>query len=104
MYGEESGKYTMERKRKSIQRISNMNIEGKVSYKDTTTYRGTNITSVRVTKYKRNKLNALIQLGKADNIDTLINILLDEYIETSLVKDEKKTFNFVLDIIQKRDC
>ncbi|MFJ7953008.1 DUF5388 domain-containing protein [Lysinibacillus sp. NPDC096418] len=61
------------------------------------------ITSVRVTKPTRNRLNALIQLGKADNVDTLIDILLDEYIETNLVKDEKKTFNLVLDIIQKRD-
>ncbi|MED3804411.1 DUF5388 domain-containing protein [Lysinibacillus xylanilyticus] len=61
------------------------------------------ITSVRVTKTTRNKLNALIQLGKADNVDSLIDILLDEYIETSLVKDEEKTFNLILDIIQKRD-
>lgn len=63
----------------------------------------TTITSVRVTKNTRNKLNALIQLGKADNVDSLIDILLDEYIETNLVKEEKKTFNLVLDIIQKRD-
>ena len=61
------------------------------------------ITSVRVTKTTRNKLNALIQLGKADNVDTLIDILLDEYIETNLLKDEKKTFNLILDIIQNRD-
>ena len=61
------------------------------------------ITSVRVTKATRNKLNALIQLGKADSVDVLIDILLDEYIENNLVKDEKKTFNIVLDVIQKRD-
>ena len=61
------------------------------------------ITSVRVTKPTRNKLNALIQLGKADNVDTLIDIILDEYIETNLVKEEKKTFNLIFDIIQKRD-
>ncbi|MEK4231338.1 DUF5388 domain-containing protein [Solibacillus sp. FSL H8-0538] len=61
------------------------------------------ITSVRVTKATRNKLNALIQLGKADNVDNLIDILLDEYIESSLVNDEKKTFHLVLEIIQKRD-
>lgn len=61
------------------------------------------ITSVRVTKTTRNKLNALIQLGKADNVDSLIDILLDEYIKTNLVKDEEKTFNLILDIIQKRD-
>lgn len=61
------------------------------------------ITSVRVTKATRNKLNALIQLGKAENVDILIDILLDEYIENTLIKEEKKTFNLVLDIIQKRD-
>ena len=61
------------------------------------------ITSVRVTKQTRNKLNALIQLGKADNADMLIDIILDEYIETNLLEDEKKTFNLIFDIIQKRD-
>lgn len=61
------------------------------------------ITSVRVSKITRNKLNALIQLGKADNVDVLIDILLDEYMENNLVKDEKKTYNLILDIIQKRD-
>lgn len=61
------------------------------------------ITSVRVTKATRNKLNALIQLGKADSVDVLLDILLDEYIENNLIKDEKKTFNIVLEVIQKRD-
>lgn len=61
------------------------------------------ITSVRVTKTTRNKLNALIQLGKADSVDVIIDILLDEYVENNLVKDEKKTFNLILDILQKRD-
>ena len=61
------------------------------------------ITSVRVTKATRNKLNALIQLGKADSVDVMIDILLDDYVENNLVKDEKKTFNLILDILQKRD-
>lgn len=61
------------------------------------------ITSVRVTKSTRNKLNALIQMGKADNVDVLIDILLDEYIDNTLVKDEKKTYGIVLGIIQNRD-
>ena len=64
---------------------------------------GAQNTSVRVTKATRNKLNALIQLGKADNVDTLIDIVIDEYIENNLVKDEKKTYNLILDIIQKRE-
>lgn len=63
---------------------------------------GATITSVRVTKATRNKLNALIQLGKADNVDTLIDILLDEYAENNLVKDEKKTYSLILSILQKR--
>lgn len=61
------------------------------------------ITSVRVTKNTRNKLNALIQMGKAESVDVLIDILLDEYIDSTLVKDEKKTFDIVVDIIKKRD-
>ena len=60
-------------------------------------------TSVRVSKATRSKLNALIHLGKADNVDTIIDILLAEYIENNLVKDEKKTFNLILDIMQKRE-
>lgn len=75
-------------------------VEVKVAQKRRNTQ---DITSVRVTKATRNKLNALIQMGKADNVDLLIDILLDEYIDNTLVKDEKKTYNIVLDIIQKRD-
>ena len=63
----------------------------------------TNITSVRVTKSTRNKLNALIQLGKADSVDVLLDTLLDEYIENSLVQDEQKIFNIFYEVIQKRD-
>ncbi|MFJ7669675.1 DUF5388 domain-containing protein [Lysinibacillus sp. NPDC097195] len=70
---------------------------------ETKVYQATNITSIRVAKCTRNKLNALIQLGEAVNVDTLIDILLEEYIEANLVKDEKKTFNLIFDIIQKRD-
>ena len=61
------------------------------------------ITSVRVTKTTRNKLNALIQLGKADSVDVLVDILLDEYIENNLVKDEKKTFDIIVEVLKKRD-
>lgn len=82
---------------------SSSQMEPKTSVKASKKREVPQITSVRVTKPTRNKLNALIQLGKADNVDTLIDILLDEYIETNLVKDEKKTFHLILDIIQKRD-
>lgn len=61
------------------------------------------ITSVRVTKTTRNKLNTLIQLGKADSVDVLLDHLLDEYIENHLAKEEQKTFDLIFDVIQKRD-
>ena len=61
------------------------------------------ITSVRVTKTTRNKLNTLIQLGKAESADILLDQLLDEYIETHLAQEEQKTFKLIFDIIQKRD-
>ena len=61
------------------------------------------ITSVRVTKTTRNKLNTLIQLGKADSVDDLLDHLLDEYIENHLAKEEQKTFDLIFDVIQKRD-
>ena len=61
------------------------------------------ITSVRVTKATRSKLNALIQMGKADHVDLLIDILIDEYIDNTLTKDEKKTYGIVLDILRKRE-
>ena len=77
--------------------------EPKALAKTTKKQEAPKITSVRVTKPTRNKLNALVQLGKADNVDTLIDIILDEYIETNLLKDEKKTYNLIYDIIQKRD-
>ena len=63
----------------------------------------TQITSVRVTKTTRNKLNVLIQLGKADNVDDLLDNLLEEYIENKLPKDEKKIFNLIYEVVQKRD-
>lgn len=77
--------------------------EPKASAKTTKKQEAPKITSVRVTKPTRNKLNALVQLGKADNVDTLIDIILDEYIETNLLADEKKTYNLIYNIIQKRD-
>ena len=68
-------------------------VEKKVKEKATPKRRNAqDITSVRVTKSTRNKLNALIQMGKADSVDVMIDILLDEYIDNTLVKDEKKTY------------
>lgn len=60
------------------------------------------ITSVRVTKETRSRLNALIQLGRAENVDDLIDAIVDDYIEVQLTPAEKKTFNILVDVIKKR--
>ena len=61
------------------------------------------ITSVRVTKSTRNKLNALIQLGKGDSVDVLLDNILEDYIESNLAQEEKKIFDLFYEVIQKRD-
>lgn len=60
------------------------------------------ITSVRVTKETRSRLNALIQLGRAENVDDLIDAIVDDYIEMQLPPNEKKTFDILVKVIQKR--
>lgn len=67
------------------------------------TNHATKATSVRVTTLTRQRLNALIQLGVADNMDVLIDILMDEYIKHTLTKDEQKSYDIILDILRKRD-
>ncbi|WP_186278774.1 DUF5388 domain-containing protein [Lysinibacillus sp. BW-2-10] len=62
-----------------------------------------NITSVRVSKATRNKLNALVQLGKAESVDVLIDILLDEYVERNIGKTERKTYDIIVNVLQKKD-
>ncbi len=62
-----------------------------------------NITSVRVSKATRNKLNALVQLGKAESVDVLIDILLDEYVEQNIGKTERKTYDIIVNVLQKKD-
>lgn len=62
-----------------------------------------NTTTVRVEKITRSKLNALVQMGKAETVDVLVDILIDEYVNHQLLKDEKKTFDILLDILRKKE-
>lgn len=55
-------------------------------------------TSVRVSPEVQNKLNSLVTLGVGDNANTVIDILMDEYITSMLSKEEKKQLKFMLDI------
>lgn len=59
-------------------------------------------TTVRVEKITRSKLNALVQMGKAETVDVLVDILIDEYVNHQLLKDEKKTFDILLDVLRKK--
>ena len=70
----------------------------KVQKKNTTQ----SITSVRVTKATRNKLNALVQLDRAERVDVLIDILIDEYVDTNITKDEKKTYDIILQVLNNK--
>lgn len=55
-------------------------------------------SSVRVKRSTRNKLNALVSLNKADTIDELIDIMIDEYMATHILKDERKQFDLVMEL------
>lgn len=60
-------------------------------------------TTVRVEKLTRSKLNALVQMGKAESVDVLIDVLIDEYVNHQLLKDEKKTYDILLNILRKKE-
>ena len=60
-------------------------------------------TSLRVKKQTRNRLKALIHYGRADNVDSLIEMLLEEYLETNLKKEERKTYDLILKLITDRE-
>lgn len=61
------------------------------------------VTSVRVRKSTRDKLNALVSLNKADTIDELIEIMIDEYSSVHITKDEKKQFDIVMDLYKSKN-
>ena len=61
------------------------------------------ITSVRVRKSTQKQLNALVNLNKADSVDQLIEIMLDEYKSNNLLKEEKKQFDLIMDLFNSKD-
>lgn len=60
------------------------------------------VTSVRVKKSTRDRLNALVSLNKAENIDEMIEIMIDEYFSVHVTKDEKKQFDIVMDLYKSK--
>ncbi|SDC61204.1 hypothetical protein SAMN05421734_11328 [Pelagirhabdus alkalitolerans] len=59
-------------------------------------------TTVRVSTELKDKLNALVTIGVADNVDTVIDIMLEEYTNAFLDKDEKKQLELLQSIYQKK--
>lgn len=60
-------------------------------------------SSVRVRKSTRDKLNALVSLNKADTIDELIEIMIEEYFSAHVTKEEKKQFDLVMELYRSRN-
>jgi len=41
-------------------------------------------------------------LNKADTIDELLEIMIDEYLSTNILKDEKKQFDMVVELYKSK--
>lgn len=55
-------------------------------------------TTVRVSAPIKEKLNALVTMGIAGSVDSLLEILIEEYESAYLTKEEKKQYALILDI------
>lgn len=60
------------------------------------------ITSVRISKSTRSKLNALVQMGKAPNADLMISEIIDQYVAASLTEDDQRVYHIISDTLNKR--
>ncbi|MEJ9281455.1 hypothetical protein [Ureibacillus thermosphaericus] len=58
-------------------------------------------TRIHVSDNTRNKLNILVPMKGAENVDAIIDIIIDEYIELVLTKKEKEAFDFIYELSQK---
>src|SRR5690606_11102727 len=60
-------------------------------------------TTVRVEEITRSKLNALVQLVKAETVDVLVDILIDEYVNHQRLQEEKDTYDILLNSLRKKE-
>lgn len=56
------------------------------------------ITTVRVKRSTQHKLNALVSINKAESVDELIEIMIDEYMSSNITKEEKRQFDMVMEL------
>lgn len=60
-------------------------------------------TTVRVSNSVKEKLNALVTLGISNSVDSLLEILIDEYESAYLTKEEKKQYSLILEIYASKN-
>lgn len=59
-------------------------------------------SSVRVKKNTRDRLNALVSINKAETVDDLLDIMIEEYVSVHITKDEKKQLDIILELYRSR--
>lgn len=59
-------------------------------------------TTVRVSDANQNKLNALVTLGVGESVDEVIDVLIGEFDNHHLSKEQKKVFSLLLETAQRR--
>lgn len=59
-------------------------------------------TTVRVSDANQNKLNALVTLGVGESVDEVIDVLIGEFDNHHLSKEQKKIFSLLLETAQRR--
>lgn len=59
-------------------------------------------SSVRVKKTTRDRLNALVSLNKAETVDDLLDIMIEEYVSAHVTKDEKKQLDIIIELYRSR--
>lgn len=79
-----------------------------VSQKEAPTNRVTKATvntgsgTVRVSNLTRNKLSALVTMGKADSVDAMISAMIDEYLEL-FSSNERKEYEMIRDVLMMKN-
>lgn len=61
----------------------------------------TGSSTVRVSNLTKNKLSALVTMGKADSADAMISTMIDEYLNL-LSSNERKEYELIRDVLMMK--
>lgn len=59
-------------------------------------------TNIRIGMSIKDKIDTLLVMNKFDIVNDLIDYLVDDYLANELTKDERKTFDTILDIYKTK--